>query len=351
MGGKITLILPYIRLSGASRCLKLAQERSGLPKGDLFLMAEYDEHRIGCPKMVRYMAQTASTDLVCFVGDDCIPQQDFLKNALADMSEFEDGWGLVGLNDNTGRSLITHWLAHKKLLPYVGGEFFHTGYTHCCCDVELQERASAIGRSKLSKTAFVLHDHPLLKNDPSLIVRYVLYYPFATYLPTDMVFVYDSIFEDSLKRVDGYLWTPIIESDLFVNPSLQRDGVCHWIGKGVDIPGFVPFYSEEITMDYPATRKELAGLFKRKELFFCLDPATSLVFEAALCGCPTIVPPKLYDVYKASSFRGYGVASSMADVHIARATTHMAKRRLTQLDELFEAQSANFIDITQRGTL
>jgi hypothetical protein len=166
-----------------------------------------------------------------------------------------------------------------------------------------------------------------------------------------MVFVYDPIFENSLQRVDGYLWTPVIEANLFVNPSLQRDGVCHWIGKGVDVPGFVPSYSEEITTDHPATRAGLAEMFKRKELFFCLDPATCLVFEAALCGCPTIVPPELYDTYKASAFRGYGVASSMPDVHIARATTHMAKRRLSQLERLFESQLSNFVNITQKGLL
>ena len=173
---KITITLPYIRPAKAANCLKLARERSGIPDENLLILKEYDKKRRGCPKTLKRLVQRSKTDLVCFIGDDCEPQQDFLKYALEDMAEFEGGWGLVGLNDNTGRSLITHWLAHKKLLPFIGGEFFHTGYTHVCCDVELQERASAISRVKMSKRAFVLHDHPILKGEPTADADYLRVY-------------------------------------------------------------------------------------------------------------------------------------------------------------------------------
>ena len=156
----VSIIIPYIR---GEKAYDLADSLSGLTGAkDFSTWLRPDKTRIGCPKMVKILTDQCNSDLVCFLGDDSLPQKNFLKEAIHCMSLMHEGWGLVGFNDRTGRTLPTHWLAHKKLLPHLGGEFFHTGYKHCYCDNELQTRAMEIGRYRWCEKAVVLHDHPLI---------------------------------------------------------------------------------------------------------------------------------------------------------------------------------------------
>ena len=87
------------------------------------------------------------------------------------MATLPDGWGLVGFDDNIRKEgtvkAAAHWLGDKRLLPFIGGEFFHTGYRHCWCDNELCERAEALGRYVFSTKAFVYHDHPIVNGNPA----------------------------------------------------------------------------------------------------------------------------------------------------------------------------------------
>lgn len=156
---KVSIIIPVIRPDKAARVLRLVEENAGYPYE---VITAVDEERIGAPKMVKRLVDKTNYDLVCFLGDDSLPEKDFLKNAVAAMEEIPGGWGLVGFNDKTGRNLATHWLAHKKLLPFLDGEFFHIGYVHCFCDNELQERSSLLRRYVYAEDAVVLHDHPLI---------------------------------------------------------------------------------------------------------------------------------------------------------------------------------------------
>lgn len=158
---KVSICIPYIRKKKFKRCVKLIRANAGYQNYEI--LSFYDRHRIGCPLGLKKLVDRSTGDAVCFIGDDCLPEPGFLKHAVEDMKKITDGWGLVGLNDMTGRTLPTHWLAHKKLLPYLGGEFFHTGYTHCCCDVELLERVQELGRFIYSEHSIVLHDHPMIQ--------------------------------------------------------------------------------------------------------------------------------------------------------------------------------------------
>lgn len=160
----ITIIIPWVRKELAPRAVSHAIFNAGVP---VLMDAREDTERIGCPKMVKKMVDDAATEYVCFLGDDTIAQPDYVKNAMEEMRQFPDGVGMIGLNDSTGRILPTHWIAHKGLLPYIGYEFFHTGYRHCCCDVEMYERVSSIARFKYSQSAIVLHDHPMLNGKKS----------------------------------------------------------------------------------------------------------------------------------------------------------------------------------------
>ena len=163
---KTSIIVPVIRPDKAQRCIELAQKNAGIPAEDYEILYFVDHQRIGAPKMVKALTAIAKYDTVAFIGDDCLPQKDWLKNAQLAMEKFYRKWCLVGLNDETGRvDLATHWLAHKRLLEHLDGEFFHTGYWHVCCDVELTERAKKISRFVYAEDAKVLHDHPLLKGE------------------------------------------------------------------------------------------------------------------------------------------------------------------------------------------
>ena len=161
-GKKVSIIIPIIRPEKAKRCIKMIYDNAGIDRKYYEIITGEDKKRIGAPLMFKKLVKKAQYKLICFLGDDALPQPDFLKNAIKTMNELPNKWGLVGFNDNTGRTLPTHWIADKRLLPYLDGEFFHTGYKHCFCDNELQERTNKLNRYIYAVDAIVLHDHPLL---------------------------------------------------------------------------------------------------------------------------------------------------------------------------------------------
>jgi len=171
---KISIVLPWIRRDKMKRCVRLINKNAGYPIHEI--LKKEDKKRVGCPKMVKKLVERSTGDLVCFLGDDTLPQKDFLKYAVEDMDNFPFDWGLVGLNDGTGRILPTHWLASKHLLPFLDDEFFHTGYNHCCCDQELLFRCENIQRYVYSQKAIVLHDHPILKGEATTDKDYLRVY-------------------------------------------------------------------------------------------------------------------------------------------------------------------------------
>ena len=165
---KISVIIPYIRPAGLKICLIAIHHRAGIRGKGYQIIAERDVARIGCPRMVKRLVSKAAYNLIMFLADDVIPQQDFMKNALVAMGKLPGGWGLVGLNDghHNGNDLATHWLADKRLLPLLDGEFFHTGYIHTFCDMELTTRCKRLGRYIWAEDARLRHNHPLLLGRP-----------------------------------------------------------------------------------------------------------------------------------------------------------------------------------------
>ena len=163
---KISLILPYIRPEGMLRCWNAVCANSG--EHEVELVTDEDVERIGVPKMVKALVAKSSYDLVMFLADDSIPQPGFLDEALTVMATLPDSWGLVGFNDghHDGRYMATHWLADKRLLPLLDGEFFHTGYWHCFCDTELTLRCTKLGRYAWAEKAMIEHKHPILEGTP-----------------------------------------------------------------------------------------------------------------------------------------------------------------------------------------
>lgn len=123
-----------------------------------------NDERLGVPKTVKRAVELAKGELVMYLGNDCIPEADFLLNAVHAMyGEWGQNMdGLIGINDGYWHGeFATHWLASKKLLPHLGGEFFHTGYNHTGCDNELTEMCRKVGKYFWAENAKVYHDHPI----------------------------------------------------------------------------------------------------------------------------------------------------------------------------------------------
>lgn len=154
----VSVCIPIIRPEKAKRCIDAVERYAP----DCEIVADVDNDRIGCPRMLKRLVTKAKHDLVCFLGDDTIPHEGFLDRAIEAMTALPDGWGLVGLYDGSQRELPTHWLAHKKLLPLLGGEFFSTAYNHCFCDRELWDIAKDNSRYVMCRQARVDHDHYMI---------------------------------------------------------------------------------------------------------------------------------------------------------------------------------------------
>ena len=161
----VSIIIPVIRPKNIPNLKKLIKKNAGIPRKQYEILTEEDTKRIGAPKMVKKLTEKSKNKLVMFLGDDCLPQPDFVIKALQAMETLPGKWGLVGLNDmqRPADHAPTHWLAHKKLLEYCE-EFFYTGYTHQYCDNELHLWAVMLKQYIRADNAKIFHDHIGFKN-------------------------------------------------------------------------------------------------------------------------------------------------------------------------------------------
>lgn len=162
---KVSIVIPTLgREDKLQRLLQKIEENAGYTNYEIIVESDSFENRQGAPKILKRGVEKSTGDFVMFLGNDCIPEKNFLLFAMLKMIRtFPDMDGLVGLNDLywVGGEFYTHWLASKKLLPYLDGEFFHTGYHHTGCDNELTERCRLIGKAVWAEESKVYHDHPV----------------------------------------------------------------------------------------------------------------------------------------------------------------------------------------------
>lgn len=261
----ISVILPVIRPEKAERCIEaLHTLEKELPAGvRMEIFKGLDPGRIGCPRMVEHLVAWAvelGGDCFLFLGDDTIPQPGMIEAALKAMATLPDGWGLVGLNDGTGRQLPTHWLADRRVLGLTGGEFFHTGYQHCFCDNELWDICREAGRYVYAEDAKLVHDHPLLRGE--------------------------ELTDPDLKRV----YAPeVYEADraLYYRRKRERAGFRLAIGFPlVDSTVPVPFFTSFACLQKPAEYVLLTPTFPHGPWAGSIaDARNSLVEQAREMGC------------------------------------------------------------------
>ena len=161
----VSIVIPTLGRPGKlTECLRLIRQNAEYNNYEVIVKQdEFPPNNTGVPKLVKQAVGESKADLIMFLGNDCLPQPGFLREAVeAMLNIFPNRDGLVALNDEYWQGeLATHWLASRKLLPMLGGEFFHTGYHHLGCDDELTTRCKAAGKYFWAEKSKVLHDHPL----------------------------------------------------------------------------------------------------------------------------------------------------------------------------------------------
>jgi hypothetical protein len=141
--------------------MAMAAENAGIPEEDFYIHSvKCNLKRTAAQNWNREIRKTKS-EYVCMLGDDTLPQPNYLKNALEAMEKI--GWGMVNFNDGTNTDRTSHILVSLKMIDEVfGGELIHEGYTFCCSDMEYMERAKEAGRYVFAPKSIVIHAHPML---------------------------------------------------------------------------------------------------------------------------------------------------------------------------------------------
>ncbi len=164
---KVSICIPTLgRPEKLARLLDSIKENAGYDNYEVIVKAdEFPPNNAGAPKVLKRAVDESTGELVMFLGNDCLLKKNCLQEAVFQMiRKFPDLDGMVGLNDGYWKEehVAPHWMASKKLLPYLEGEFFSTAYNHTGCDNELKARVEMIGKYAWAPRAEIFHDHPMM---------------------------------------------------------------------------------------------------------------------------------------------------------------------------------------------
>lgn len=174
--------------------------------------------------------------------------------------------------------------------------------------------------------------------------------------PREMKFYWlkydESIPEEKVLNVD------IIERDLFNNDSCEfRRWNALYVGKGLMCDTAKNLGEvNEITLNYPAGREELALLLKKSYYLYTCDGLTAMIAEARLCGTPVVflenekhTKQMLDDYYKDIGLTLTGVAfeNTQEAKDKAMLEVHEFKKEYYDYYSLCDKRIDKFIEITQ----
>jgi glycosyltransferase involved in cell wall biosynthesis len=163
----VSICVPTLgRPDKLNRLLVAIKENAEYDNYEVIVKAdELPPNNIGAPKMLKKCVDESKGDLICFLGNDVVPEPGFLREAVWEMARrFPEMDGMIGFNDSYWKSehVAPHFLISKKLLPVLDGEIFHTGYNHTGCDNELRARVEKLGKYAWAEKAKIFHDHPMM---------------------------------------------------------------------------------------------------------------------------------------------------------------------------------------------
>jgi hypothetical protein len=187
------------------------------------------------------------------------------------------------------------------------------------------------------------------------VARYVLYYPGVlsgdpVYNESELVFSYSDLLKPAIQnKIQGNLYLPVPDLSEFKDYGFKRTGTAYWTGKGTYDKSFLPYGCFQITRDFPKTQKELIMLLNFIEVFYCFDFGTCLMYEAPLCGCPTVLLHEDWKKHIKTEIGFAGCTNSIDTINKAKATIPLVRERFIEIEKQFEKQLEHFIKVTQGG--
>ncbi len=164
----VSICIPTLgRPDKLNRLLESIKANAGYDNYEVIVKAdEMPPNNVGAPTMLDRCVMESKGDLIMFLGNDCVMEPNCLQEAVwAMIRNFPEMDGLIALNDGYWKPdqghVATHWLASTKLLPALGGEFFHSGFFHTGPDNELTARTQMMGKFAFAEKAKIFHDHPI----------------------------------------------------------------------------------------------------------------------------------------------------------------------------------------------
>mgnify|MGYP001559889138 CR=1 FL=1 len=134
-------------------CIRSVQENSGYPHE----LVVFENSLGGWVAAVREMVMDLGDDPVVVIGDDTLPQPDWLKTLVgAYTKRFPDNDGLVQPDDGSHRGRIA---SYPMATPRFLLAWIYSGYRHNYADKELKKVAEAMGKYLWVPESKVIHKH------------------------------------------------------------------------------------------------------------------------------------------------------------------------------------------------
>jgi len=213
-------------------------------------------------------------------------------------------------------------------------------------------------RDMIDDDAIVIYPEIVIDNplNAKNVVRWILNIPGnqggdGIFGENDLLFYYSKHFSEGKKDLN-YLM--IVESygDLFQNYHLPfRKGNCYTMRKGAGRE-LIHDTSDSIEISDSTPSENLVELFNERERFYSYDDATFLSFQAALCGCISIVVPTdrftLEEYYNSSPFHKNGIAYGEDEIEHAVKTMKNVRPFLEEFELKSYKQLEQFILKTEQ---
>lgn len=124
-------------------------------------MRTFEEYNLGAVYAWNKLLRRATGEVIVLWADDLVPNTGCLEKALAELDEM-GGHGLVGFNDQrtNGKEYAAHWLADRAFIENeLGGVMYPPLYKSWWADVEVSDRAQALGLYRWARLALVEHNN------------------------------------------------------------------------------------------------------------------------------------------------------------------------------------------------
>lgn len=168
---KVSIVIPTLgREDSLNKLLEAIKSNANYENYEIIVEKDSFENRQGVCKTFNNGVKKSTGELIMFLGNDCLPQKNFLVHAVRQMSKsFENLDGMIALKtifkaEDGYKEFIgensSHFLISKKLLPYFNNEFFNPIYNHYFSDNELAERCIAINKFAISNYSIIMHNNP-----------------------------------------------------------------------------------------------------------------------------------------------------------------------------------------------